>query len=68
MAKCPHCDTEIDSLDYSHRQETYGTFCCEEYNKKCFENLADPVFYCPECGEKITEGHINGIKFLGGKV
>lgn len=59
MAKCPHCDLEIDHVDYDCQEYDYGRFFGNgEWSCKGPGDIVEGtlVFTCPECGEEIVGG------------
>lgn len=61
--RCPHCENEITSLDYSVSTRQYGSCGVElinEYPQVCDWNVHDdewedePDYICPECDNTLS--------------
>lgn len=62
--KCPHCEEEINHLDYSDDATVYGQ--CDltadsrgvvdvtDYEENGCEAMGEPRFTCPECNEDLN--------------
>jgi len=53
--KCPHCDTEIDRMNYREDGTIYGTYDIEtdDYEQEDTEAQGNLKYSCPNCDEDI---------------
>lgn len=54
--KCPHCEEEIEHLNYSTNGYEYGSYHIDSQDYDCdgSEHDGGTTFNCPECDEEIN--------------
>lgn len=71
MWKCPYCENEIDTLDYSvevrewgyvNLSDDNGNCQTEDYESRDNEWNGDPEFSCPECSEIIEPSELTLVE------